>query len=325
MLSTRFIAESARDTLTLTLEEAEYGLPPRPPNSRDQRPRPRGRKRSQARARAFSRFWAAVRLREFRPCRALALVPRLPGPESSAAAARALPSRVPAPRRAGFRDNTAMCSLASGAAGGYPWLLSTLLARRAARGAGKRPAPPGARPGCRDGTVGPGWEWGRRWRGPRGSGEEGGASPHSIPAPRARGSRWLASVRGRADDVRVLGGRGAVEDEDDLPELSDSGDEAAWEDEDDAEPPHDKQQTPCLFCDRFVRLRARRRVPAPGASVGSVRPKPGPSGPRILEPVVWSEGLLRRKHRALEGRAVPWKPRCSSFSSAGLSFPVRGL
>uniref|UniRef100_A0A452RS24 type I protein arginine methyltransferase n=1 Tax=Ursus americanus TaxID=9643 RepID=A0A452RS24_URSAM len=47
------------------------------------------------------------------------------------------------------------------------------------------------------------------------------------------------------------GGRGAVEDEDDLPELSDSGDEAAWEDEDDAELPHDKQQTPCLFCDRL--------------------------------------------------------------------------
>lgn len=68
----------------------------------------------------------------------------------------------------------------------------------------------------------------------------------------------LASVRGRADHLRVLGGRGAVEDEDDLPELSDSGDEAAWEDEDDAEPPHDKQQTPCLFCDRFVLLRARR-------------------------------------------------------------------
>ncbi|KAF3821934.1 hypothetical protein GH733_007308 [Mirounga leonina] len=47
------------------------------------------------------------------------------------------------------------------------------------------------------------------------------------------------------------GGRRAVEDEDDLPELSDSGDEAAWEDEDDAELPHDKQQTPCLFCDRL--------------------------------------------------------------------------
>uniref|UniRef100_A0A452V2R2 Protein arginine N-methyltransferase 3 n=1 Tax=Ursus maritimus TaxID=29073 RepID=A0A452V2R2_URSMA len=55
----------------------------------------------------------------------------------------------------------------------------------------------------------------------------------------------------RADRLRVLGGRGAVEDEDDLPKLSDSGDEAAWEDEDDAELPHDKQQTPCLFCDRL--------------------------------------------------------------------------
>ncbi|EQB79219.1 hypothetical protein CB1_056579097 [Camelus ferus] len=54
-----------------------------------------------------------------------------------------------------------------------------------------------------------------------------------------------------SDGLRVLGGRGAVEEEEeDLPELSDSGDEAAWEDEDDADLPHDKQQTPCLFCDR---------------------------------------------------------------------------
>lgn len=57
--------------------------------------------------------------------------------------------------------------------------------------------------------------------------------------------------------VRVLGGQGAVEDEEELPELSDSGDEAAWEDEADAELPHDKQQTPCLFCNRFVPLNAR--------------------------------------------------------------------
>ncbi|XP_069928562.1 protein arginine N-methyltransferase 3 isoform X1 [Oryctolagus cuniculus] len=49
----------------------------------------------------------------------------------------------------------------------------------------------------------------------------------------------------------AVGGRGAVEEAEDLPELSDSGDEAAWEDEDEAELPHDKQQTPCLFCDRL--------------------------------------------------------------------------
>ncbi|XP_024414523.3 protein arginine N-methyltransferase 3 isoform X1 [Desmodus rotundus] len=49
----------------------------------------------------------------------------------------------------------------------------------------------------------------------------------------------------------AIGGRGAVADEEDLPDLSDSGDEAAWEDEEDAELPHDKQQTPCLFCDRL--------------------------------------------------------------------------
>ncbi|TEA41046.1 hypothetical protein DBR06_SOUSAS9010085, partial [Sousa chinensis] len=54
-----------------------------------------------------------------------------------------------------------------------------------------------------------------------------------------------------ADRLRVLGGRGAVEEEEDLPGLSDSGDEASWEDAEDADLPHDKQQTPCLFCDRL--------------------------------------------------------------------------
>uniref|UniRef100_G3RV33 type I protein arginine methyltransferase n=1 Tax=Gorilla gorilla gorilla TaxID=9595 RepID=G3RV33_GORGO len=49
----------------------------------------------------------------------------------------------------------------------------------------------------------------------------------------------------------ATGGRGAVENEEDLPELSDSADEAAWEDEDDADLPHDKQHTPCLFCNRL--------------------------------------------------------------------------
>uniref|UniRef100_A0A8D2CYL7 type I protein arginine methyltransferase n=1 Tax=Sciurus vulgaris TaxID=55149 RepID=A0A8D2CYL7_SCIVU len=49
----------------------------------------------------------------------------------------------------------------------------------------------------------------------------------------------------------ATGIQGAVEDEEDLPELSDSSDEAAWEDEDNAELPHDKKQTPCLFCNRL--------------------------------------------------------------------------
>ena len=53
-------------------------------------------------------------------------------------------------------------------------------------------------------------------------------------------------------------------DEEDLPDLSDSGDEAAWEDEEDAELPHDKQQTPCLFCDRFVQLCAGLQPRGPG-------------------------------------------------------------
>uniref|UniRef100_A0A8C2RP65 type I protein arginine methyltransferase n=1 Tax=Capra hircus TaxID=9925 RepID=A0A8C2RP65_CAPHI len=46
------------------------------------------------------------------------------------------------------------------------------------------------------------------------------------------------------------GTTGAAEEED-PPGLSDSGDEASWEDEDDADLPHAEQQTPCLFCDRL--------------------------------------------------------------------------
>lgn len=55
-----------------------------------------------------------------------------------------------------------------------------------------------------------------------------------------------------------------MEAEEDLPDLSDSGDEAAWEEEDDAELPHDRLHTPCLFCDRFVRL-----APGPSPRRGS--------------------------------------------------------
>uniref|UniRef100_A0A8C6S1N4 Protein arginine N-methyltransferase 3 n=1 Tax=Nannospalax galili TaxID=1026970 RepID=A0A8C6S1N4_NANGA len=40
------------------------------------------------------------------------------------------------------------------------------------------------------------------------------------------------------------------EQEPEPPELSDSGDEAGWEDAD-AEPTHDRRHTPCLFCDRL--------------------------------------------------------------------------
>ncbi|KAM6172183.1 protein arginine N-methyltransferase 3 isoform 2-T2 [Erethizon dorsatum] len=49
----------------------------------------------------------------------------------------------------------------------------------------------------------------------------------------------------------AAGGR-APEEEDDLPELSDSGDEAAWEDEEaDLPHDHDRLHTPCLFCNRL--------------------------------------------------------------------------
>lgn len=89
--------------------------------------------------------------------------------------------------------------------------------------------------------------------------------------------------------MRVLGGRGAVEEEEDLPELSDSGDEAAWEDEDDADPSHEKQQTPCLFCDRFVHHSARlqpRRVRATWVCVvcswSSTRVQPSKSGATLV-------------------------------------------
>lgn len=92
-------------------------------------------------------------------------------------------------------------------------------------------------------------------------------------------ARLALAVRGSSDPLRVLGGRGAAAAaaaaaEEDLPELSDSGDEAAWEDEDDAALPRDKQQTPCLFCDRFVRLGAR---PGPRGSVGAARGEPSRS------------------------------------------------
>lgn len=50
----RFSAYSARTTSTRRLQEAELGLSPRPPNSRDQQPWPRGRKRSRAHARALA-------------------------------------------------------------------------------------------------------------------------------------------------------------------------------------------------------------------------------------------------------------------------------
>lgn len=102
--------------------------------------------------------------------------------------------------------------------------------------------------------------------------------------------------------MRVLGGRGAVEDEEDLPDLSDSGDEAAWEDEDDAELPHDKQQTPCLFCDRCVR--PAPAVPGPRASACPAL---------AVSPGVWSAGWWRRETPVV-WREEPWPG--SRWSSA---------
>lgn len=100
--------------------------------------------------------------------------------------------------------------------------------------------------------------------------------------PRGRAAAGGLPGRGLADRVHVLGGRGAEEEDEDLPALSDSGDEAAWEDEDGDEAglPHDKQQTPCLFCDRFVsppQRRALRSRPSgcprsPGPALGGRSP-----------------------------------------------------
>ena len=98
-----------------------------------------------------------------------------------------------------------------------------------------------------------------------------------------------------------------MEDEDDLPELSDSGDEAAWEDEDDADLPHDKQQTPCLFCDRFVHPSARRH-PQGAGPCGYLWSAVEPERPALKSLNQWSDGLLRRqKHSSYRERAMNWK------------------
>lgn len=93
----------------------------------------------------------------------------------------------------------------------------------------------------------------------RAIGERGEGTSHpreSLVPTRLLVRPVRTGVRGPSDGLRVLGGRGAAEEEEDLPELSDSGDEAAWEDEDEAGLPRDRQHTPCLFCDRFVHLSA---------------------------------------------------------------------
>lgn len=60
-------------------------------------------------------------------------------------------------------------------------------------------------------------------------------------------------------------------------DLSDSGDDAGWEDEDaDAEPAHGRQHTPCLFCDRFVPVWEARR--SASEHVAGLRPRPAPDG-----------------------------------------------
>lgn len=75
----------------------------------------------------------------------------------------------------------------------------------------------------------------------------GGFSP---PRVGRRGAGEAGAGLG-ADRV-CSAGRGAELGPEPL-ELSDSGDDAGWEDEDaDTEPAHGRQHTPCLFCDRFV-------------------------------------------------------------------------
>lgn len=160
----------------------------------------------------------------------LVLVLALPGrvPQPVSVPGRAFPSRSTSP------GGSAMCSLASGAVGGYPAAGWSAVGRE--KGALRRTGR-----GCGFFPGVAGWEC------------------LSACPPGAQVSCF-------ANSCRVLGGRGAVDEDEDLPELSDSGDEAAWEDEDDADLPHDKQQTPCLFCERFVLLGAR----VPG--IGPQRP-----------------------------------------------------
>lgn len=73
----------------------------------------------------------------------------------------------------------------------------------------------------------------------------------------AAGQGWVGAGPG-ADSV-CSAGQGAELGPEPL-ELSDSGDDAGWEDEDaDAEPAQGRQHTPCLFCDRFVPVWEARR------------------------------------------------------------------
>lgn len=224
-------AYPARTAPTLRQEEAEPGPSPRPSSSRDQR---RGLEAgsSQAPAGALSRS------QRRRPSPPPAL-PRAPGcarprgPESPAAAARAnLPGTVPAPRHTGSRAPRPCARWRRVLAVGTP--------DPAARLAQPRLAPPGGR--------------GQAALLLRPRDAEPGGGPRGTAGGAGRAAAGGRPGRGLADRVHVLGGRGAEEEDEDLPALSDSGDEAAWEDEDGDEAglPHDKQQTPCLFCDRFV-------------------------------------------------------------------------
>uniref|UniRef100_F7DFT6 Protein arginine N-methyltransferase 3 n=1 Tax=Ornithorhynchus anatinus TaxID=9258 RepID=F7DFT6_ORNAN len=71
------------------------------------------------------------------------------------------------------------------------------------------------------------------------------AGPGTSCARASAASTMCSLLKGAA------GGRAKCEDDKEMPGLSDSGDETAWDDEEDAElPPHEKLQTPCLFCDR---------------------------------------------------------------------------
>lgn len=233
--------------------------------------------------------------------------------------ARALLSQVPAPRTPGSRGTTDMCSLAWGATGGYPGASAPGSPSPQAAppwGWGKTPFLPLRPPGRGPRAVGPAGGWGRCGEGRRGAGRAQ-RSPAVEPSPtRAPGSRWRPSG---SDRLLVLGGRGAVEDEREPPDLSDSGDEAAWEDEDEAELPHDKQQTPCLFCDRFVHLGAGLQPQAP-APRGSRGPVPRQSGLASRPP---ARGL----QRGLVEKEDPQWSRGRSHEleagepATGLSFP----
>lgn len=149
----RFQSSLARTASTLR-QKAETGFPP-PPDHVTNRARSRGRKRPGARALALPgvpevpQAWTLSRSRARVHARS-----RVPRPrEIRGGCARALPVQVPTPRRWCI---AAMCSLASGATGGYPRPLSAQAAPPWGGASPSLPPAPSAVGPCGEGRGGAG-------------------------------------------------------------------------------------------------------------------------------------------------------------------------